>query len=177
MTTYEYLQTPETVLPRELVFGALRIADAPRAPHQRVVLELLLALAPFVRSRQLGEILPSPIDVILDAEAALVVQPDLVFVSDGRGHIIGDQIDGAPDLVVEVLSPNPRIGSVEERVGWFARYGVCECWLAHLVERRIALLRLDNGRVADRAVFFDREPIRSAVLPELHLTPFQVFGY
>ena len=115
--------------------------------------------------------------MILDAEAALVVQPDLVFVSDGRGHIIGDQIDGAPDLVVEVLSPNPRIGSVEERVGWFARYGVCECWLAHLVERRIAVLRLDNGRVADRAVFFDREPIRSAVLPELHLTPFQVFGY
>lgn len=177
MTTYEYLQTPETVLPRELAFGTLRVADAPRALHQRVVLELLLALAPFVRSRQLGEVLPAPIDVILDADAALVVQPDLVFVSNERRHLIGDRIAGAPDLVVEVLSPHPRIGSVEERVGWFARYGARECWLAHLVERRIAVLGLASGGVADRAVFFDREPIRSSVLPEFHLTPFQVFGF
>ena len=177
MTTHEYFKTPETVLPRELAFGALRVADAPRTPHQRVVLELLLALAPLVRARHLGEVLPAPIDVILDADAALVVQPDLVFVSSERSHIVGDRIDGAPDLVVEVLSPHPRIGSVEERVGWFARYGVRECWLAHLVERRIAVLSLDAGRIADRAVFFDREPIRSTVLPELHLTPFQVFGF
>ena len=177
MTTHEYLNTPETVLPRELAFGVPRVADAPCASHQRVVLEILLAMAPFVRGRHLGEVLPAPIDVILDADAALVVQPDLVFVSTGRSHIVGDRIDGAPDLVVEVLSPHPRIGSVEERVGWFARYGVRECWLAHLVERRLAVLSLDTGRVADRAVFFDREPIRSTVLPELHLTPFQVFGF
>ena len=177
MTTHEYFNTPETVLPRELAFGALRVADAPRTPHQRVVLELLLALAPFVRARHLGEVLPAPIDVILDADAALVVQPDLVFVSGERSHIVGDRIDGAPDLVIEVLSPHPRIGSVEERVGWFARYGVRECWLADLVERRIAVLSLNAGRIADRAVFFDREPIRSTVLPELHLTPFQVFGF
>lgn len=177
MTTHEYLNTPETVLPRELAFGVLRVADAPCASHQRVVLEFLLAMAPFVRARHLGEVLPAPIDVILDADAALVVQPDLVFVSTGRSHIVGDRIDGAPDLVVEVLSPHPRIGSVEERVGWFARCGVRECWLAHLVERRLAVLSLETGRVGDRAVSFDREPIRSTVLPELHLTPFQVFGF
>jgi Uma2 family endonuclease len=177
MTTPEYFNTPETVLPRELAFGVLRVADAPRASHQRAVLEMLLAMAPLVRGHHLGEILPAPIDVILDADAALVVQPDLVFVAATRSHIVGDRIDGAPDLVVEVLSPHPRIGSVEERVGWFARYGVRECWLAHLVEHRIAVLSLENGRIADRAVFFDREPIRSSVLPELQLTPFQVFGY
>ena len=50
MTVEEYLNAPETVLPQELAFGVLRVADAPRASHQRVVLELLLALAPFVRS-------------------------------------------------------------------------------------------------------------------------------
>lgn len=177
MTTHEYLQTPETVLPRELAFGALRVADAPRAQHQRVVLELLLAIAPFVRSRQLGEVLPAPIDVILDADAALVVQPDLVFVSTERCHIIDDQIDGAPDLVIEVLSPNPRIGSTEERVGWFARYGVRECWLASTVERRIAVLGLVNGAVSDRAVFVDRQAVRSAVLPDLDLSPFDIFGF
>jgi Uma2 family endonuclease len=177
MTTHEYLQTPETVLPHELAFGALRVADAPRVSHQRAVLEILLAIAPFVRDHHLGEILPAPIDVILDVDAALVLQPDLVFVSNQRQHIVGDRIDGAPDLVVEVLSPHPRVGNVEERVGWFARYGVRECWLAHLQERRIAVLGLQDGRVADRAVFSDREPVRSRVLPELRITPFQIFGY
>jgi Uma2 family endonuclease len=177
MTTHEYLQTPETVLPRELAFGVLRAADAPRAQHQRVVLELLLGLAPLVRNRYLGELLPAPIDVILDADAALVVQPDLVFVSAARRHIVGDQVQGAPDLVIEVLSPHPRIGQLEERVGWFARYGVRECWLAHLVERKVAVLSLTRRGVADRALFAGAHPVRSDVLPGLELTPFQIFGW
>lgn len=177
MTTQEYLQTPETVLPHELAFGVLRVADAPRASHQRVVLELLLAVAPFVRTRLLGEMLPAPIDVILDEDAALVVQPDLVFVSAARRHIISDQINGAPDLVVEVLSPYPRVGQLDERVGWFARYGIRECWLAHLFERKIVVLSLTNRGVADRALFAGNERIRSQVLPDLELTPLQIFGW
>ena len=159
MNTQEYLTTPETVLPRELAYGVLRVADAPRAPHQRVVLELLLALAAFVRERHLGEVLPAPIDVILDFDGALVVQPDIVFVSSGRAQIVADQILGAPDLVVEVLSPHPRIGQLAERVGWFARYGVRECWLADLAARRIAVLGLGPEGVRERTRYEDRSPI------------------
>ena len=177
MTVEEYLNAPETVLPQELAFGVLRVADAPRASHQRVVLELLLALAPFVRNRSLGEVLPAPLDVILDRNAALVVQPDLVFVSAARRHIISDQINGAPDLAIEVLSPYPRIGELEERVRWFARYGVRECWLAHLFERRVAVLTLTSRGVANRALFAGSERIRSQVLPDLQLTPAQVFRW
>lgn len=84
MTTEEYLQTPETVLPRELAYGELRVADSPSVSHQRVVLELMLALVPFVRQKQLGEVLIAPMDVILDFDNALVVQPDLLFVSNER---------------------------------------------------------------------------------------------
>jgi len=177
MTTIEYLQTPETVLPRELAFGVLRVAEAPRASHQRVVLELVLALAPFVRERQLGEVLPAPIDVILDVDAALVVQPDLVFVSKDQKGIVGDQIVGPPAMVVEVLSPHPRIGQLEERIGWFARYGVRECWLADLTQRKIAVLSLSREGLRGRAVFSDREPVRSRVLGDLDLTPRQIFGF
>jgi Uma2 family endonuclease len=176
MTTAEYLQTPETVLPRELAFGVLRAAEAPRASHQRVVLELLLAIAPFVRERHLGEVLPAPIDVILDFDEGLVVQPDLVFVSSERREIVGDQINGAPDLVVDVLSPQPRVGRLEQRVGWFARYGVRECWVANLVERKVAVLRLATGGVRERELFSDREPIRSEVLSDLAVTPKEIFG-
>ncbi|MBK9241221.1 MAG: Uma2 family endonuclease [Acidobacteria bacterium] len=65
-----------------------------------------------------------------DRAQALVLQPDLLFVSASRGDIVTDRIHGAPDLVIEVLSPRPRIGELDERVGWFARYGVREIWLA-----------------------------------------------
>jgi len=137
MTTSEYFQTPETVLPRELAFGVLRVADSPVVSHQRVVRDLTIALTAFVRERRLGEVLPAPMDVILDRERDLAVQPDLLFVASHRDAIVGDEILGPPDLVVEVLSPNPRVGRLDERVEWLARYGVRECWLIDIVGREM----------------------------------------
>ncbi len=164
MTTAEYLQTPETVLPRELAYGELRVAEAPAVPHQRMVGRLFLALAPLIRERRLGEILLSPTDVILDYGAALVVQPDLTFVSSERADRVTARVEGAPDLVIEVLSPHPRIGRLEERVGWFARAGVRECWLVSLPERRVAVLTLDGGVVSDRRTYVAGQTVESQVV-------------
>src|SRR5687768_15681558 len=115
MTTLEYLETPETVEPRELAFGVLRVAESPTLYHQRVVRDVTVALHAFVREHRLGEVVPAPIDVILDHDAALVVQPDVLFVASHRTHIMSDRLTAAPDLVVEVLSPHPRIGRLDER--------------------------------------------------------------
>ena len=120
----EYLSTPETALPRELAYGVLRAADAPTVGRQRLLGDLFCAMVPFVRDRDLGEVLLAPFDVVLDAGRALVVQPDIVFVSNERAAVVTDRIEGAPDLMVEVLAPRPRVGSVEERVEWAARYGL-----------------------------------------------------
>lgn len=165
MTTAEYLQTPETVLPRELAYGELRVAEAPAVPHQRVVGRLYLALEPFVQERRLGEVLLAPTDVVLDYDAALVVQPDLTFVSNERAGRVTRRVDGAPDLAIEVLSPHPRIGRLEERVGWFARAGVRECWLVSLPEKRVAVLTMDGGVVRDRRVHAAGEAVGSQVIP------------
>jgi Uma2 family endonuclease len=177
MTTVEYLQTPETVLPRELAFGVLRVAESPVVRHQRVVRDLTIALTTFTRERRLGEVLPAPMDVILDREANLVVQPDIVFVSAERADIVTDRINGAPDLAVEVLSPRPRIGDLHERIEWFIRYGVKECWLVDLQRRQVAVLTLEAGRIAGRGLFGGVDEIASAVLPDLQLTPHDLFGY
>jgi Uma2 family endonuclease len=177
MTTAEYLRTPETVLPRELAHGELRVADSPSVSHQRVVIDLTLALVPFVRERQLGELLVAPMDVILDFEGALVVQPDLLFVSKAREHIVSDRIYGAPDLVIEVLSPHPRIGREEERVAWFAQAGVRECWLVHTILKAVVVLSLTEAGVRSRTLHTGAEAIHTEVLEGLSLTPLQIFGW
>lgn len=177
MTTAEYLQTPETVLPRELAYGVLRVADSPTANHQRIVRDLTMALHAHVRDRALGEILPAPMDVVLDVEAALVVQPDILFVSRERCGIVGDRVQGAPDLVAEVLSPHPRIGHIHERVEWFARYGVRECWLIDLPKRAVVVLNFEGGVTSRRALVSGPHVIPSTVLPDLQLSAGTVFGY
>jgi Uma2 family endonuclease len=177
MTTAEYLRTPETVEPRELAFGVLRVAESPKVVHQRVVRDLTIALSASVKEHELGEVLPAPMDVVLDYDAALVVQPDLLFVSRERNSIVGDRVSGAPDLVVEVLSPNPRIGRLEERIGWFARYGVRECWMVDLRLHQLTVLVLDESGVRERRLTGRAQPIVSDVLAPLRLTPDAIFGY
>jgi Uma2 family endonuclease len=172
MTTSEYLATPETTLPRELAYGVMRLAEAPIVRHQRMVGELYKALDAWVDAHGLGEVLLAPTDVILDADRALVVQPDLLFVSRERADIVSDQVVGAPDLVVEVLSPRPRIGRLDERVGWFAAAGVRECLLADLLAPQYVLLVLDRHGVVERRLCEPETPVPSNVLPGIALPPF-----
>jgi Uma2 family endonuclease len=166
MTVDDYFKTPETLQPMELIYGALRVADSPAPRHQSAVFNLALALNAHVRERELGQIWISPLDVVFDERRHLVLQPDLFFISTERAWIVTDRVRGAPDLVVEVLSPHPRIGSVDERVGWFAEYGVRECWLVHQDDRTIAVVRFAGRRVDGRTTYPADEPIASRVLPD-----------
>jgi Uma2 family endonuclease len=177
MTTAEYLATPETALPAELAFGVLRVAEAPAVRHQRVVRDLTIFLTSFTQEHGLGEVLPAPTDVVLDRERHLVVQPDVLFVATDRRHIVGDCIEGPPDLVIEVLSPRPRIGTVDEKVSWYARYGVRECWLVDQARRELTVLTCAGGRVVARAPFGAETLISSTVFPELSLRPMKVLGW
>jgi hypothetical protein len=81
----------------ELVYGVVREPPAPRWGHQAVVTRLVTLLEPYVRAEQLGRLCVSPIDVVLNAERALVVQPDLVFISNERLAIVRERVHGAPD--------------------------------------------------------------------------------
>lgn len=170
LTTDQYLMTAETALPQELVWGVLRDAAAPTARHQWTLVRLLLALVRHVDERGLGVVLPSPIDVVLDGERGLVVQPDLVVISTGRHDIVTDRIWGAPDLVVEILSPHPRIGRLEERLEWFARYGVRECWLVHQFEREVEVIEFAGRTIAARRTCAATSAITSVVLPDFDLS-------
>ena len=81
------------------------MVPSPTFPHQNTEMELSLSVGWFVKRHALGVVLSAPMDVALSDTD--VVQPDLLFVSRERAHIIAhDAIRGAPDLVVEILSPS-----------------------------------------------------------------------
>jgi Uma2 family endonuclease len=177
LTTSEYLQTAETLRVQELINGMVRLAESPSPRHQDLLLEIAVLLRVFVGQHRVGSVWIAPLDVILDPRRALIVQPDLFYISNKRRDIITDRIWGAPDMVLEVMSPNPRIGDLQERVGWFCEYGVRECWLVHQLTREIEVLELTHGGVRSRQTYRERERIESTVLPFFGLSPDVLTGW
>jgi Uma2 family endonuclease len=171
LTTNEYLQTAESLRVQELLYGTLRVAESPTPRHQNLLLELAILMRVYVREHRLGTVWIAPLDVILDPARALVLQPDLFYVSNFRQHIVTDRVWGAPDLVVEVLSPHPRIGNVEERVQMFSDYGVRECWLFHQLTSEVEVLQLARHLPPSRRRFSGVERIESSVLPHFGVSP------
>jgi Uma2 family endonuclease len=174
MTLDAYLAGEETPRPQELAYGVLREPPAPSFHHQIIVGRIYVRLDRHVRRYMAGRVVMSPVDVILDAEHALVVQPDVVFVSTARQGICTDRIWGAPDLVVEVLSMTNRRHDRVVKVAWFRQYGIPECWLVDPIERVIEAIDLTTAIAAPRA-FEERQTVRSAALPRLRLRPVDIF--
>ena len=175
MTVAEYQLTPEVVTPQELIFGQVEAHDAPAVPHQRVVLALAIALHDDCRNHG-GEIMVAPTDVILDERRALVLQPDLLYVGPTGPARVGDRIDGPPNIVIEVLSPYPRIGRLDEKVRWYSSYGVEEIWLYHQLSKNLDVLYCGGGGVLSTARFGCAVPIQSLVLPKFKRTMSGVLG-
>lgn len=149
--TYEdYLKLPEGA-PYELIGGNLVVAPAPTTNHQRVLRRLFRLFADFVEENALGEVFFSPIDVHLSERD--VPQPDLVFVSKEHAEIVGEQeIEGAPDLVAEVLSPGTGYYDLRGKKTLYERSGVKEYWIVDPEENSVEVY--ENG--ADGFALFQR---------------------
>ena len=89
----------------------------------------------------MGRVYHAPFDVVLSNVD--VVQPDLLFVSNERGHIITPaNIQGAPDLVVEILSPSTAERDRTFKRTLYAKYGVNEYWMVDTTAKDITVLLL-----------------------------------
>src|SRR5215471_17628638 len=164
MTTKEYLYTDESNLPRELAHGVVREPPAPFYSHQQLVLNIARLLAAYVELHQCGHVGIAPLDVVLDAARALVVQPDVLFIAAERGSIIRNQIWGAPDLVVEVLSPGSAAHDRGEKLDWYREYGVRECWLVDPGGPHITVFDFTSS-TRTTSVVTPADPLRSMVIP------------
>jgi Uma2 family endonuclease len=166
MTLDDYLSGPEEMRRRELVWGVVREPPSPYVLHQKVLVRITALLDAHVRERDLGTVLVAPMDVILDSDKPLVVQPDVMFVSHARDSIIREFVWGAPDLVVEVASSGTTAYDRTTKLEWYATYGAREYWLVDFAPRGVTIVTFDGERqTAIRTARMD-EPISSTVLPE-----------
>ena len=139
--TYEsYLKTPDDER-YELLDGMLVMEPAPLTTHQYVLGNLHHAVRSFLDEHNLGEVYISPTDVVLSDTN--VMQPDLLFVSAERAHIVTrENIQGAPELVVEVLSPSTAERDKTLKLDLYARHGVKEYWLVDPNAKTVMVLLL-----------------------------------
>ena len=127
--TYEdYCRLPSDGKRYEIIDGELFVTPSPFRPHQRVVTRLTRYLSTFVEENELGEVFVAPFDVVFSRFD--VVEPDLLYVSKGRLSVLTEKnVQGAPDLVVEVLSPSTAETDRTIKLKLYARYGVQEHWI------------------------------------------------
>ena len=174
LTYQDYLDLPESDDRYELIDGELRMVPAPVPDHQDFLGELYVIVRTFVGENSLGRVFFAPLDVVLSEDD--VFQPDLIFVSNERLNIITRQnVVGAPDLVVEVLSPSTeRIDRTVKRER-YARFGVREYWIADIVHRTIEVGVSDGERFAVAGVYGEGKILESPLLPGLKVDISGVF--
>ena len=139
--TYDdYLNTPDDTR-YELLDGELVALSSPEEFHQSVSIQLGAKLFLFTSEHSLGRIYHAPFDVVLSNID--VVQPDLIFVSNERADIITPaNIQDAPDLVVEILSPSTATRDKTFKRSLYAKHGITEYWMVDQTEKTITVLRL-----------------------------------
>ncbi len=160
--TYEdYAQLPEGA-PYQLIGGELVMSPSPTSTHQRILRKLTRALDGFVEENSLGEILFAPMDVYFSETDT--PQPDLIFISKERLDIIGEQrIEGAPDLIMEILSPSTAYYDLKDKKRLYEASGVKEYWIVDPMAREIEVYELVDGRYA----LFGRQERQGALTSKL----------
>ena len=136
-------ELPETNLPTELWDGELVMSPSPSYFHQEIVVRFHDLLRAWVGKHGLGKTGVAPLDMVLTSHR--VVQPDVFFVSTARLAILTDRLRGAPDLVVEVLSPGTRRRDRLDKRDLYEQHGVKEYWLIDPEAQTVDVLFLERG--------------------------------
>jgi Uma2 family endonuclease len=169
----DYLQLPEGKR-YEILDGDLLVVPAPNTRHQRISKKLEMALIQHVEGMGLGEIFDAPYDVILSEED--VVQPDILFVRKERMSIIREaNISGAPDLVIEIVSPGTRQKDREIKRKIYARFGIQEYWIVDPDAAAIEVLTWSESGYSTAGIYRKPDSLSSPLLSELILPLREIF--
>ena len=164
--TYDdYARLPEDGKRYEVIRGELYMSAAPRPLHQRVITRLSFYLEGFLDETRLGTAFVAPIDVILPNQLGDPVLPDIVFISRESLHLVEElNIQGAPQLVVEVLSPSNPAHDRSLKYELYGQAGVLEYWIIDPRERTVEIHQLRDGAYTLVGHWGEDEAARSELL-------------
>lgn len=172
-TIDDYMRLPEGVR-AELIDGELYfLSPSPRERHQRIVGNLFVSLRGLVEAAGIGRVYLAPFDVHLPSGD--IVQPDLVFVATANLGIVQDWIHGAPDLLIEVLSPaSPERDRIVKRER-YATNGVKEYWIVDGDLAAVEVFTLSGGDYAPHGYFESPTTLQSPALGNRRLSVAPLF--
>jgi Uma2 family endonuclease len=175
--TYEdYLLFPDNGKRHELIQGDHYMTPAPSTKHQRISRNLVIAMGAFIRQHALGELLDAPCDVIFSVED--IVQPDVLFVTSARkGIVTEDNIKGAPDLIVEILSDATRKKDEVTKRKLYERFDVSEYWIVDPELETVKVFRLSDHQYIRTAELSTEahDTLTTPLLPEFRLALADLF--
>ena len=165
---------PEDGNQYELFDGELVMTPSPRAHHQDIVVKLTTRLAAYIEPRSLGKLYVAPLDTIMDEYT--VVQPDILFVSRERvAEVVKERIEGAPDLVVEVLSPSTFHKDLRRKMRVYSQFGVKEYWIVDPEEQTLALYHRSGEKLQLARQFASHETFQSPLFPGVEFEVRNIF--
>ncbi len=166
-TVDDYMKLPEGA-PFQLVAGKLLYMPSPKDLHQLAVLNISVSLAGFVKKHKLGVVRTAPFDVHLDRRN--IYQPDVLFISNERRAILRDWVFGAPDLVVEILSPGTASLDRNRKKKQYGKYGVREYWLVSTERKTVEIFVSQDGKLISKSVLPENGRLTSPLFPGFELT-------
>ena len=174
LVTYEeYCNLPDDER-YEVIDGELTMAAAPSVLHQMVQDNIGLPLSTFVRANSLGRLFYSATDVLLSDTN--IVQPDILFVSRERSHILTyNVINGPPDLIIEILSPSTAHRDTSQKRELYERFGVAEYWQVDTEGQRVVVLTLVGNDYEAASEYGMGETLASPLLPGFTLDINDIF--
>ena len=174
MTAEKFFQLPEGPPYFELIDGDLYRSPSPLRLHQRILVRLTYELQAYLEDHPLGEFYVAPSDVVFSPN--VVLNPDLYYVRNERRSILADHgATGAPDLVVEILSPSTAKRDVGRKREIYAESGVEEFWVVAPKTRTVEVWRLRENPAEPVSVLADTDVLTSTLFPGWSLAVADVF--
>ena len=172
-TYKDYLNTSDDER-YELIEGDMLMTPAPIPKHQRISRKIEFIFEKYVTENELGEVFDAPCDVYLDD--GNVVQPDIFFISRERLDIIGEKnIQGAPDLVVEIISESTAYRDFVQKKKLYAKFGVKEYWIVIPEEASIEVHVLKDKIYTLHKAYSKEETLESLSLKDLKIVLKSIF--
>jgi Uma2 family endonuclease len=174
-TEQDYLMLEEGA-PFQLIHYDLIMSPAATPQHQLISGEIYSAILAFLKeTNNKGSVMYSPVDVVFDE--GNIYQPDLIFISaERKTELIKKRIEGAPDMVIEILSPSNAYYDLRQKKDIYEKYGVKEYLIVDPLQESAEIHFLEKGIYVLKQKAAKTEQLSSIILPGLTFDLAKIFA-